>query len=154
MRKTTLPGVARNENAVANCIMGKAGLLIAVLIQGKNNSFLAKHNRSWSYSGHFTGCVQGSSWVNFWDSAHRHTYCPATDMVVFWWIYTDRGIFHAWFEVKLLNEYHGSGPDSQPSVLSQANFVLTHTGTHRQTHTQTQFLYTHARTDRHTHTHI
>lgn len=69
----------------------------------------------------------------------------------FWWIYTDRGIFHAWFEVKLLNEYHGSGPDSQPSVLSQANFVLTHTGTHRQTHTQTQFLYTHARTDRQTH---
>lgn len=37
MRKTTLPGVARNENAVANCIMGNAGLLIAVLIQGKNN---------------------------------------------------------------------------------------------------------------------
>lgn len=35
--ETTLPGVAQNENAVAHCIMGKAGLLIAVLIQGKNN---------------------------------------------------------------------------------------------------------------------
>ena len=81
--------------------------------------------------------VRGPSSVHLSEWVRWQTGLSLTEL--FEWIYTDIGIFHAWFEVTPLNERCCLRTDSRPSVLCLANLVLTHThlgrGIFRHTHT-------------------